>query len=182
MDLFGNLRKLKHKYRKFWQLILGLKKAILAYISKRISMSYETNREQTENWLKIGLGQADNYFTEVFYFDKRDNQFFSIVITDYFLFDDRFVMNEKTSSDYSDATLKLLADRMQRIENMNNSILGVPKFGKLTEEELISKMDSFLNLNAIDLESASVWEIEESGDVIIDLRDEKPKYWWQFWK
>ncbi|WP_281231069.1 hypothetical protein [Flavobacterium gelatinilyticum] len=140
------------------------------------------NLEQIENWLKTGLSQSPERFSEMFYFDKRDNQFFSLLITDYFIFEDGFEIDKKTSTNYSEGTLKLLADRMQRIENDDSSILAVRRFGELAEEELLSKMDSFLNLNAVDIESASVWEIEESGDVTIDLRDEKTKYWWQFWK
>jgi hypothetical protein len=43
-------------------------------------------------------------------------------------------------------------------------------------------MDSFLNLNIIILENTSVWEIEQSVEINIDLKDKEQKYWWQFWK
>ncbi|MEN2398205.1 hypothetical protein GKZ90_0000315 [Flavobacterium sp. MC2016-06] len=145
-------------------------------------MNNNANQEEIENWLKIGLSQSPERFSEMFYFDKQDNQFFSILITDYFLFDDEFEINKKTSSNYSETNLKLLIDKMKRIENEDNSMLSIPRFGELSEEELFSNIDSFLNLNAINLENTSIWEIEETGDVVIDLRDEKPKLWWQFWK
>ena len=145
-------------------------------------MNNETNQMQIENWLKIGLAQSPERFSEMFYFDKRDNQFFSILVTDYFLFDEGFVIDKNTSSNYSEVTLKLLTDRMKRIENDDNSILILPRYGELTEEELLSKMDSFLNLNIIILENTSVWEIEQSVEINIDLKDKEQKYWWQFWK
>ena len=145
-------------------------------------MNNETNQIQIENWLKIGLGQSPERFSEMFYFDKRDNQFFSILVTDYFLFDEGFVISKNTSSNYSELTLKLLTDRMKRIENDDNSILTLPRYGELSEENLLSKMDSFLNLNSIILENTSVWEIEESGEININLKYKEQKYWWQFWK
>lgn len=145
-------------------------------------MNDYTNQQQIENWLKTGLGQSPEKLSEEFYFDKRDNQFFSILISDYFIFDEGFVINKNISSNYSEANLKLLTDRMKRIENDSNSIIILPRFGELPEEELLSKMDSFLNLNAVSLENTSIWDIEEIGEVTIDLRDYKKKYWWQFWK
>ena len=39
-------------------------------------MNNETNQMQIENWLKIGLAQSPERFSEMFYFDKRDNNFF----------------------------------------------------------------------------------------------------------
>jgi hypothetical protein len=145
-------------------------------------MNEESYNEQIENWLKIGLSQSPNKISETFYFDKRDNQFFSILITDYFLFDEGFKINKNTSSNYSDVNLKLLIDRLKRIENDSNSIIALPRFGEIIEEDLISKMDSFLNLNAINLESVSLWEVEELGDITIDLTNKKKKRWWQFCK
>jgi hypothetical protein len=145
-------------------------------------MNEESYNEQIENWLKIGLSQSPDKISETFYFDKRDNQFFSILITDYFLFDEGFKINKNTSSNYSDVNLKLLIDRLKRIENDSNSIIVLPRFGEIIEEDLISKMDSFLNLNAINLESTSLWEVEELGDITIDLTNKKKKHWWQFWK
>ena len=71
---------------------------------------------------------------------------------------------------------------MKRIENDDNSILTLPRYGELSEESLLSKMDSFLNLNTIILENTSVWEIEQSVEINIDLKDKEQKYWWQFWK
>lgn len=145
-------------------------------------MNEESYNEQIENWLNIGLSQSPDKISETFYFDKRDNHFFTILVSDYFLFDEGFEINKNTSSNYSDANLKLLIDRLKRIDEDANSIIDLPRFGELSDEELLSKIDSFLNLNAINLESTSLWEIEESGDVTIDLRSDNPKYWWQFWK
>jgi hypothetical protein len=45
-------------------------------------------RSDLYNWLKTGFCQSDKELSETFYFDKRDKEFFSILIADYFLFKD----------------------------------------------------------------------------------------------
>ena len=139
-------------------------------------------QKQIENWLKIGFTSSADRRQEIFYFDKRDLQFFSILVTDYFLFDENFNVNEDTTASYSANSLVLLADRMQRIEHNDNTILALPRFGELEDEEqLQGKIDSFINLNAINIGNASIWEAEESGKITINITTEKQKPWWQFW-
>ena len=143
-------------------------------------MNNEMKQKQIENWIKIGFTSSRDRIQEIFYFDKRDVQFFSILVTDYFLFNENFDVNEDTTASYSANTLVLLADRIKRIEHNDNTILALPRLGELEDEEqLQEKIDSFINLNAIDLEKTSIWEVEESGDITINIKKEKP--WWQFW-
>lgn len=150
-------------------------------------MELHTKREQIENWLVIGFTQPLEKISEVFYYDKLDNQFFSILFSDYFHFDENYEVPKNSTSSYSKNILLLLADRMRRIENNDNSIIELPRLGELTEnndiENLSEKIDSFINLNAINIDISSVWEIDQTGSITIDLRDEKKKkVWWKFWK
>lgn len=147
-------------------------------------MEYQTKREQIENWLEIGFTQPIDKISEEFYYDKRDNQFFSILISDYFHFDENYKVPENVTSGYSKNILLLLADRMQRIENNDTSILVLPRLGKLNENDgsgnLSEIIDRFIHQNAINIDRSSVWEIDEDGSVTIDLK--KKRAWWKFWK
>jgi len=147
-------------------------------------------QEQIFNWLRIGLRQPVDKLSEIFYYDKRDNEFFSILIMDYFMLDENFDIAPHMTTSYSPETVKILAERIKRVENNDQSIISLPRLGDLSDnghEELISQeIDTFLNLNAIDLETARVWEVEDEASISIDLKkDVKPEAksaWWKIWK
>ncbi|MFD1605888.1 hypothetical protein ACFSJW_04730 [Flavobacterium artemisiae] len=151
-----------------------------------------TKEEQIENWLKIGFSQPEERLYEIFYFDKRDNQFFSILVSDYFHFDEDYTIPKNAVSTYSKDILVVLAERMKRIENDDKSIISLSRAKKdenLTDEYLNQKMETFLNLNSIDITTATIWEVDEIGSVTFNLRDDeseanvsKQKSWWKFWK
>ena len=84
-------------------------------------MKLQTKQEQIENWLRIGFTQPIGKISEVFYYDKRDNQFFSILVSDYFNFDENYKIPNNVTSSYPKNILLILADRMQRIENNDKS-------------------------------------------------------------
>jgi len=52
-------------------------------------------------------------------------------------------------------------------------------------EYLLPRIDSFLNLNAIDIDDASIWIPAEDGTITMDLTDKKvdtkKRAWWKFW-
>jgi hypothetical protein len=127
-----------------------------------------TTQEQIYNWLITGLQQSPVKFSEVFYYDKRDKQFFSILMTDYFLFDGNGELNKDASSTYSEATLVLLTDRIRRI-NIDPQIIAIPRLGD-TDEDYLQQADSFLNLNAINVDNSTIWEVEESGSITFNLK------------
>ncbi len=151
-----------------------------------------TKEEQIENWLKIGFSQPEDRLSEIFYFDRRDNQFFSILVADYFHFDENYNIPKNAISSYSEDILIVLADRMKRIENDDKSIITLSRTKKgenSTDEYLNKKMETFLNLNSIDITTASIWEVDEIGSVTINLREDndEPKIdtkrtWWKFWQ
>ncbi|GAA3592891.1 UPF0158 family protein [Flavivirga amylovorans] len=202
------------------------------------------NENQVLNWLMIGISQSPFSLNEVFYLDKKINEFFSILATDYFMLDDNFNLAKNTSTSYSKKNENDLINRIQRIENNDNQIIEVPRlsfnerkkiliefldsvndenekeriknlylntdrtifnrkfeiesnkdiiknWNKYKNEILLSKAESFLNLNNININSTKVWEIEDDGNITIDLtKDDKgkslgstyKKIWWKFWK
>jgi hypothetical protein len=152
-----------------------------------------TKEEQIENWLRIGFSQPEDRLSEIFYFDRKDNQFFSILVADYFHFDENYNIPQNAISSYSEDILRVLADRMKRIENDDKSIITLSRTKKeedITDEYLNQKMETFLNLNAIDITTATIWEVDEIGSVTINLREEEDvdpkidtkKTWWKFWQ
>lgn len=122
-----------------------------------------TIQEQVYNWLVTGLQQSPTRFSEVFYYDKRDKQFFSILMTDYFLFDKNGDLAKDTSSSYSENTLKLLTDRIRRI-NIDNSVIALPRLGD-GEDDYLQKAETFLNLNSINIDESTIWDVEENGSI-----------------
>ena len=151
-----------------------------------------TKEKQIENWLRIGFSQPEDRLSEIFYFDRRDNQFFSILVADYFHFDENYNTPKDAISSYSEDILVVLADRMKRIENDDKSIITLSRTRKgedSADEYLNQKMETFLNLNSIDITTATIWEVDEIGSVTINLVEDKSevdikkqKSWWKFWK
>lgn len=197
---------------------------------------------QILNWLVIGISQSPNSLNESFYFDKSNNEFFSILVTDYFMLDKNLDVAKNITTSYSHSNQSELVNRIKRIENEDKEIIPIPRltnkerkdlltqflesidnleekdrieslylntertsFDKKFEidgeqeivdgwnsfknEILISKADSFINLNNINIRSVRVWELEQEGNITIDLTkddegnviEEKSK-WWEFWK
>ena len=62
---------------------------------------------------------------------------------------------------------------------------------KFKANSLYHKIDSFLNLNNIDIETSDIWDIGEKFSIDLKLNDEEmakpsknvilPKPWWKFW-
>jgi hypothetical protein len=126
-----------------------------------------TTQEQIYNWLIAGLQQSPTKFSEVFYYDRRDNQFFSILITDYLLFDKNGELAADIVTNYSQNTLTLLTDRIRRI-NIDNRVIGIPRLGDI-EGDYLEQADTFLNLNSINIEASTIWDVEESGPISIKI-------------
>ncbi len=129
-----------------------------------------TNRDVSFNWLIIAFQQPTTRLSEIFYFDKRDNQFFSILVTDYFLFDDKLNLAKDTSSSYSDKSLKILEDRIRRIDRGDSNILAIPRHGKINEVQIEREIIFFLKTNNIELKDVTIWE-PESGNITINISD-----------
>jgi hypothetical protein len=197
---------------------------------------------QILNWLVIGISQSPNSLNESFYFDKSSNEFFSILVTDYFMLDENLEVAKNTTSSYSQNNQSELVNRIKRIENEDEHIIVIPRltnserkdlltkfldsidlpeekgrieklyfnteriifektfdieseeeivegWNKFKNEILLTKAETFLNLNNINTHSARVWELEQEGSITIDLTKddevniiEKKSKWWEFWK
>ncbi|MBK7569265.1 MAG: hypothetical protein IPI31_15710 [Bacteroidetes bacterium] len=135
-----------------------------------------SKQEQIYNWLTTGLQQPSERLSEIFYYDKRDNQFFSIFVTDYFIFDENLNVAKATTTNYTKENLEILIDRIRRIENKDAAIISLPRLNNSTSvenPELISQhVENFLLLNSINIETATIWEVEENGTITIDLKNE----------
>ena len=127
-----------------------------------------TKREQIYNWLMAGIQQPPTKFSEVFYYDKRDSQFFSILITDYFLFEENGDLAKNVTSAYSENTLKLLADRISRI-NIDTDIIALPRLGNTSKDDYLQQVELFLNLNFINIDKSTIWEVEEGNPINIKI-------------
>ncbi len=95
--------------------------------------------------------------------------------------------NERIKNLYFN-TDRTIFNRKFEIESSKNI---VKNWNIYKNEILLSKAESFLNLNDINISNTKVWEIEDDGSVTIDLtKDDKGKSlggtyrkkWWTFWK
>lgn len=118
-----------------------------------------TRQEQINNWLTSAFTSGSTKMSEFFYYDRRDNQFFSILQMDHFIVDEKFEVAKDVSVSYSADTIKLLTDRMKRIDSEHSDILSIP----LADENgsVQEQIDTFLNLNSIDIDTATIWDTED---------------------
>jgi hypothetical protein len=128
--------------------------------------------KQINNWLVTGFTQHPTQFSEMFYFDKGESQFFSILSTDYFLFDENLEIPNDVSSSYPSDCVEFLQDKVKRLEAGDPLILAIPRLGNALEEmDILSRVDTFLNVNAINLEKSSLW-LPEDGTIKIHIQDD----------
>jgi len=197
-----------------------------------------SDRYNKYRWLELAFTEQVDRLNESYYFDRRDNEFFSVFITDFFLTDPT---STDTYSDnpYSKTELEILAERINRLEQKDNSILNVPRltiderkqmmekflenndrssnhselqkiidvengrtnldFDNLLQDEsqeewryfkrdfIAQKIDTFCNLQNINLDTACLWADKKMTTIIFNLEDTKQeapkqtKPWWKFW-
>jgi len=121
------------------------------------------DRKHLMNWLKIGFRQPEFSFSEIFFYDKRDEEFFTLLSIDYFLFDENYRIPENVSTNYTENQLNTLRDRLSRIETKDPSIIFLPRLGNnskiLTDEFVSEQISIFVKLNLINLDSSTIWEV-----------------------
>jgi len=78
---------------------------------------------------------------------------------DYLIVDEKFEVISDVSVSYSADTIRLLRDRMKRIDNENSDILSIPLADESSPVQ--EQIDTFLNLNSIDIDTATIWETED---------------------
>ena len=82
----------------------------------------------------IGIAQSPYILNESFYFDKINNEFFSILVTDYFMLDENLEVAKNTTASYSKSNQGELVNRIRRIVNEDEDIISIPR---LTNKERI---------------------------------------------
>lgn len=137
------------------------------------------------NWLKIAFQQPVDNDLEAFYFDKKTSCFFSITLLEKLLVDKNFKIQYHLSPYFSDEELKSVQKWIKKIDRKNNSILKLPTYGIITEEEELNELiNQFLFKNAIRLSNASIFNILQK-EVIPRIQKTKEripsKSWWKFW-
>jgi hypothetical protein len=124
------------------------------------------------DWLQTAFTEPVNRINESYFFDKRDHQFYSVFITDYFLIDPH-EQNDYPDSPYSTEELALLSERINRQENNVPSILDLPR---LTIEERKELMQKFLDQYLPYLrESLQSLVNSEDGRTSLDFNNLLPK-------
>lgn len=93
------------------------------------------------------------------------------------MFDENLNIAKGTTTTYTKDNLEILIDRIRRIENKDVSIISLPRLGKSANVEntrfIYGEVESFLNLNSINIETATIWEVEENSTITIDLKNDR---------
>lgn len=133
-------------------------------------------------WLELAISEQVDRLNESYYFDKRDNEFFSIFITDYFLTDTSST-DEYSGNPYSATELQTLTERINRLEINDTSILSIPR---LTLDERKQMMEAFLEIHSRLQNSNDLRKLvdTENGRTNLDfdklLDSEGQEQWGQF--
>ncbi|MFT3679062.1 MAG: hypothetical protein QM791_02245 [Ferruginibacter sp.] len=178
---------------------------------------------QIRNWLTIGFEQPIGSLNEDFYYDKKNNEFFSIVFTDHFMLDENLNSANDVTTTYTKTQEVALIDRLRRIELKDPEILSIDRISlderkavmqqfvdNLSNSDLIKilqqritnqdyrtkfdfyfvneaddltkqkweehknlflqqKVDTFLDLNNINIDTATLWDVDANSSISIDL-------------
>lgn len=105
---------------------------------------------QIRNWLTIGFEQPVGSMNEYFYFDKRNNEFFSLVLGDYWLLDDDLNRANNVTTNYTEAQEHSLIDRTRRVEQNDPEIISIDRIS-LDERKLVMQqfIDSLKNSDLV---------------------------------
>jgi hypothetical protein len=202
-----------------------------------------THPTHIRNWLTIGIQQPVGSMNEDFYYDKKNNQFFSIVLTDQFMLDANLNLANDVTTTYTKNQENSIIDRLRRIKHNDPTIISIERISlderkfvmqqfvdNLTNHDLTKilqqriynqdyktkfdfyfevtrqnweqqksfflqqKVDTFLNLNNIKIDTVTLWDVEANGSITLDLTKndevnndtiedtiERKKPWWKFW-
>lgn len=138
-----------------------------------------------KDWITVAIQQPIDDQLEIFYYDKSNNEFFSIFILDHYLFDKKTNLIEGISIYYSTEELKILKDRFKRIFNRTSSIVVLPKYGLIDDFEIRDQLiESFLTENKINPNSSKIFINLQKDPIRFPEKmsrknDSRP--WWKFW-
>ena len=98
-------------------------------------------REQIINWL-IYASLKEKGMSEMFYYDRRDNAFFSVMMFDYWLFNEDLTIADNVTSSYSQKDLNILADKIRRIDKNDPTITMIPG---ISSKEMTTLREAFIS-------------------------------------
>lgn len=98
-----------------------------------------SDRHNKYRWLELAFSEHIDRLNESFYFDRKNKQFFSVFITDYFLTDSASKQNYPDNP-YSVTELATLSERIDRLEHHDLQIVPIPR---LTVDERIQMIEEF---------------------------------------
>jgi hypothetical protein len=121
---------------------------------------------EIRNWLEIAFCEPVDRINESYYFDKRNCEFFSVFITDYFLTDPNDI-EEYADSPYSKEELATLFERIERIEDNSTFLISIPS---LTVQERKEMMYLFVEThNSLDKNELQIIVESENGRTNLDF-------------
>ncbi len=139
-------------------------------------------------WLGMVLSLEPGRLTESFYFDRKEQLFFSIHVMDYFMVTEDLEIDPASTTNMSEASLQTIVHWMKRLEEDTDSIIQIPQRG-ITDKTLREiQAREYILEHQIDLGTARVWEIDSDVSVKVDLttktegHSKATKKWWEFWK
>lgn len=148
----------------------------------RYRQFFMSDRYDKYRWLELAFSEQGDRLNESYYFDRRDNEFFSVFITDYFLTHTSST-DEYPGNPYSAAEQQILTERIKRLELNDTSILTIPR---LTIDERKQMMEEFLESRSHLRNSNDLQRLvdAENGRTNLDfdnlLDSEKREQWRQF--
>jgi len=133
----------------------------------------------------IGIQQELDDPSELFYYDKKEKQFFSILHIDYLLFDQNLNIIEDISLYYTREELNILGKRIKKIRTKDSSIQELPRFGIMDSEiKIKAEITKFIEENSIEIDKVTLFEIFQKEPIYPINRQKvktKTKSWWKFW-
>jgi hypothetical protein len=131
-------------------------------------------------WLQTAFTEHFDSINESYYYDKQNNEFFSVFITDYFLTDPNSTEQFADNSN-SKAELQILRERIERVEQNHASILIIPR---LTIADRKQMMHDFIAQNSdMPANEKLIQIIElENGRTSLNFDSQLPDLIFQDWE
>ena len=144
-----------------------------------------SENNQIIHWIMIGIQQELNDPSELFYYDKKEKQFFSILHIDYLLFDQNLNIIEDISMYYTKEELNILRKRIKKIRKKDSSIQELPRFGIMDSEiKIKAEITKFIEENSIEIDKVTLFETFQKEPIYPIKKKKvktKTKTWWKFW-
>lgn len=144
-----------------------------------------THLSALKNWINIAIQQPVDDQLEMFYYDTNTKQFFSVLIIDLYLFDTKLNVIEGISKYYAKEDLTLLKNRVKRIFKQKSSIITLPKYGIIEDEEKKNQLiEAFLIQHKIDLKTSSLLVTFQKDPIPFSSKTNSKqitKPWWKIW-